>query len=99
MTQHLSAGSLADLPPGNATVVVADRESIAVFNMGGTLYACSAACPHAGAPLQDGFVQGTRVTCPWHGWTFDLAQGPDAPPDGVIRYPVKVVDGEIVVSV
>lgn len=94
----VSAGPLTALPPGNATLVVADKESVAVFNMGGTVYACSAACPHAGAPLSDGFIKGTVVTCPWHGWSFDLDAGPDAPPDGVLRYPVTIENGEILVT-
>ena len=71
-------------------------EDVAVFNVDGTFYACSNRCPHAGAPLQGGMLQGTVLACPWHGWRFDLAAGPDAPKDGVLRYPVTV-DGEDII--
>jgi phenylpropionate dioxygenase-like ring-hydroxylating dioxygenase large terminal subunit len=29
-------------------------------------------CPHRGAPLSEGFVSGGLITCPSHGWRFDV---------------------------
>ena len=43
-------------------------------------------------------IAGTVLSCPWHGWRFDLAAGPDAPKDGVIRYPVMVSEDDIIVG-
>ena len=79
-----------DLTPGNAVMVRHAGECVAVFNIDGEYFACSDACPHAGGSLHQGFVRGTKVSCPWHGWVFDLAAGPDAPRDGVLRYAVRV---------
>ena len=48
---------------------------IAVFNVGGQLYASGAVCPHEGGPLEDGTLDGDVVICPWHGFDFDLKTG------------------------
>ncbi|MFP4501940.1 MAG: Rieske (2Fe-2S) protein [Candidatus Hydrogenedentota bacterium] len=86
-----------DLSPGRPACVAHEKERIAVFNIGGALYACDDACPHAGGPLHMGFLQGATVSCPWHGWTFDLAET-NGPSGGVRRYPVSVVDGMVYIE-
>ena len=43
--------------------------------MEGTYYAIGDTCTHRGGPLSEGDVQGTKVTCPWHGAHFDLKTG------------------------
>jgi len=32
-------------------------------------------CPHLGGPLDDAPIEGGCVTCPWHGYRFDLRTG------------------------
>jgi hypothetical protein len=32
-------------------------------------------CPHQGGPLAQGRLAGCQVTCPWHGWQFDVRDG------------------------
>ncbi|MDE3095355.1 MAG: chlorite dismutase family protein [Chloroflexota bacterium] len=94
--------AIDELPPGAATTAYAGGEQVAVFNAGGRLYAIEAHCPHGNAPLVEGTVEGTVLTCPWHGSRFDLARGceivrgPAARPPVV--YAVRVVDGAIYVS-
>ena len=67
------------------------RFSIGVFNINGEFFALRNYCPHQGAPLCLGIVSGTTlpgepytyeygreneiVTCPWHGWEFEIATG------------------------
>ena len=98
MTTRIEVGPAADLPPGQGVVVDGGREAIAVFNADGAYYACSDACPHAGGPLHQGFIEDRTVHCPWHGWTFDLVPRPDAPPDGVHRYRVVQVGATLYVE-
>jgi nitrite reductase (NADH) small subunit len=38
-------------------------------------YASTAVCPHAGGPLGDGGLNGSALTCPYHGWAFDVRDG------------------------
>jgi nitrite reductase/ring-hydroxylating ferredoxin subunit len=67
---------------------------IAIFHHHGTYYALDNACPHYGKPLAAGQVQGTTVTCIWHGAVFDLCTGAvvtGPAPHGVRSYPVRVV--------
>lgn len=35
----------------------------------------SGICPHLLGPLREGKVQGDHITCPWHGYCFDLVSG------------------------
>ncbi|MFO1093857.1 MAG: Rieske 2Fe-2S domain-containing protein [Planctomycetaceae bacterium] len=67
--------SLSELPPGCAKEVTVGDRVIAVFNVDGTLYALDGICPHAGGPLAKGRLVGQIVTCPWHGWQFDVTSG------------------------
>jgi len=60
---------------GRAVRVVVGGIPLAVFRIGGTLYALDARCTHVGGPLEKGAVQGTLVTCPWHGSVFDVRDG------------------------
>lgn len=95
MSEFISAGPLADLASGASKRIEHEHECIAVFNVDGTIYAISNTCPHAGAPLYQGHVDGTVVSCPWHGWSFELRPDKEHRPDGVYRYPVIIEDGEI----
>lgn len=74
-------------------------QDIALFLIDGKYFACSNRCPHAGAQLCDGFIDGTVVTCPWHGWSFELNASGTEPRDGVTRYEVIDEDGELKVVI
>jgi len=54
--------------------VVGDR-IVALFNVEGTLFALDGVCPHQGGPLGKGTLSESIVTCPWHGWQFDVRTG------------------------
>ncbi|MCI0342770.1 MAG: Rieske (2Fe-2S) protein [Planctomycetales bacterium] len=93
--------SLADIPPGEAIKVLVEARHIALFNVGGTLYAIKDLCPHLGVELHRGSVEGTIVTCAGHGWQFDLRTG-ICERQVAIRtrvYPVKVEGGDVFVGV
>jgi nitrite reductase/ring-hydroxylating ferredoxin subunit len=48
---------------------------VAIANVDGTLHAIDGLCPHQGGPLGTGELCGTVLTCPWHGWQFDVTTG------------------------
>ena len=93
-------GTTSDLPPGEAKYVIAEGTALALVNVEGTFYAVDNDCPHQGAPLGDGFLDGYLITCPLHAWQFDVRTGemPDHPKFCVKTYPVTVVDGELFVE-
>ena len=98
MAQRVRVGSAADMPEDSGLVVKAGGEEIAIFKVEDAYFGCSARCPHAGAPLADGFLDGTVVTCPWHGWSFELNCVGAAPRDGVERYKVVAEGNDLYVE-
>ena len=89
-----------DLTPGQVRSVRVGVRRIAVFNVGGTLYAIEDACRHMKAPLSTGRVEGTTLTCSWHGWKYDVTTGEchDKAWGCVRTFEVKVEAGEVLVS-
>ena len=92
----------AELTPGTATTVrIADR-TLALVNAAGTFHAVEGECPHAGALLGEGAVDGCVLTCPLHDATFDVRTGEalsGPAPRGVRTYPTRVDDGVVEVQV
>ena len=66
---------VSDLPVGASKECVAGGRMIALFNVNGRFYALDGVCPHQGGPLGRGLLEGCIVTCPWHGWQFDVTTG------------------------
>jgi nitrite reductase (NADH) small subunit len=64
-----------DLPAGSGTIVEAGGRTLALFNVDGTFYAIDNTCLHRGGPLGEGDLDDTIVTCPWHGWRYDVTTG------------------------
>lgn len=62
-------------PEGKSVRVLAGGKPVAVFNVGGKLFAIGAVCTHVGGPLEKGPVADGKVTCPLHGSQFELATG------------------------
>jgi 3-phenylpropionate/trans-cinnamate dioxygenase ferredoxin component len=89
-------------PPAGSTVrVMVEGRAIAIFNLGATLYAIDANCTHVRGPLEKGRVEGSLVTCPWHGSQFDLRtgevrRGPATQP--VKSYSVRVENQKLVIE-
>ena len=80
--------------------VVADGRDIALFRRGGTLYAICNVCAHQHlSVLHQGRLQGLTVTCPMHGWTYDLATGESTTVQGRVEtYPVISESGSVYVE-
>lgn len=101
MGRFTRVAATADLPAGEGRVVEADGREIALYNVGGAFYALENTCCHRGGPLGEGTLDGSIVTCPWHGWRFDVRTGEsqNSPGDRVRTYDVIVEDDEVRVKV
>jgi len=90
-----------EIPDGTSREVVAEGLVFAVFNIDGAFHVLDGICPHAGGPLGKGMLRGCVVTCPWHGWQFDVTTGQHQLTDGICQpgYDATVVDGMIVVTI
>jgi nitrite reductase/ring-hydroxylating ferredoxin subunit len=67
--------AIEECPPGSSREVVVGEQIIALFNVDGQFFALDGVCPHQGGPLGEGELSGPVVTCPWHGWQFDVRTG------------------------
>jgi NAD(P)H-dependent nitrite reductase small subunit len=92
MAELVRIADISDIPQGQAKGFLIRGREIAIFNAGGTFYAVKNICPHRGFSLDQGTVETATVTCPGHGWQFDLRTGDclDHPPAGVRCYRVEV---------
>jgi nitrite reductase (NADH) small subunit len=115
-TERAVALPLAELPPGTSTTVKAFGTTVAVFNVEGQVFALSNHCPHHGGPLCHGRIsgavlpsqpyeyrygrEGRVLTCPWHGWEFDIESGRTIfdPSVRVKIYEARIEKGEIVLT-
>src|SRR5438105_7796756 len=97
--KYVTVAHVRDVPPGCIVQVQAGERWYAVANVEGTLHALDNNCPHNGGPLAKGSLDGRELTCPWHGWRWDVTSGRNCSPGTdlrVPRLPVRVVEtGEI----
>ncbi len=87
---------------GSALLVEAAGQEIALFNVGGEIFAIDNTCPHSGGPLAEGDIESDRVTCPWHGSVFNIKTGEvlGLPAmEGVATYGVRVTEDGIEIDV
>src|SRR5205807_10289517 len=68
--EYVAVGASTDFPEGTLRRVDAGGMPALVVRREGRLFAIAATCSHAGGPLDEGTLEGTRVTCPWHGSIF-----------------------------
>ena len=99
-TEH-RLGPVDQIPVGEGRNFSVAAQQVAVFRTRqGGLFATQANCPHRGGPLADGLIGENTVICPLHDWNFDLATGETKNGEcGITVYPVRAVDGEIVLTV
>lgn len=101
MPKGVKVAQVNDLAPGSGTTVETEGQRIALFNVQGTFYAIDDTCSHRGGPLGEGELDGSVVTCPWHGATFDVRTGAVTSPPArasVRSFPVHVEGSDVVVE-
>ena len=94
---------LADLPVGMKMKVEVEGKGVAVYNVGGKYYATQSNCTHTGGPLNEGSLEGQRITCPWHGSCFDVTtgevqRGPATQPLAIYQVVIEGDKGRVVMN-
>ena len=100
MVNQIPLIKLSELPVGRGRRVCSAGLDLAIFHIGAEVFAIDDSCPHAGASLSNGRLQGSKVVCPAHGLRFDLV-GTACPSAEILdtnRYPIQVVDGLVVLT-
>jgi len=75
MSNWVEVDNSRDFAEGTMKEVVIEGREILLARVGDSYYAAGNRCPHMGAKLSDGSIEGTVVTCPRHGSQFDLSDG------------------------
>ncbi|HYX87924.1 MAG TPA: Rieske (2Fe-2S) protein [Gaiellaceae bacterium] len=98
--RYETVGRVDEIEPGTVRAVkIGDRE-IALTRVGDEFYATQPQCLHLQGPLGEGRVDDHVLTCPWHGWQYDVRTGENEF-DRAIKletYDVRVENGEVKIA-
>jgi len=97
----LRAAKKDEVPAGSIREFQLEGKVVAVANVEGKLFAINNVCLHRGGPLGQGELDRQIVTCPWHGWQYDVTTGKlvTNPAVGVETYPVEVRGEDIFIDI
>lgn len=102
MPGFVKVAKVSDIPEGQTRGVEVKGVRVAIYNLGGTIFATQESCTHAEASLCEGDIAGDEIVCPLHFATFNVrtgeCTGPPADED-LMTYEVRVQDGDIEVRV
>lgn len=98
--QPVTVARADDVPPGQIRALTVEGFDFALANIGGTFHAVQGHCPHMQGPLGRGRLRGCVLSCPFHGWQFDVTTGENEFDRAITidRYDVAVVDGDVRVA-
>ena len=101
MAKLVKIAEKRDLTEGSGRVVNVEGRSIALFRVKDEYFALANVCLHRGGPLGEGSLNGSTITCPWHGWKFDVRTGSFTviPTLKVTTYKVKEQNGSVMVEI
>ncbi len=101
MGNFVKAASVSDIKSESGVAVDIQGKAIAIFNSGGKFYATDNTCKHRGGPLGEGSLDSNVVTCPWHGWQFDVTNGNCVtnPATKISCFPTKIEGNDILVEI
>jgi nitrite reductase (NADH) small subunit len=101
MSNWIRIASVDECPPGQCREFVAGDRIVALYNVDGRFHAMDGVCPHQGGPLGKGNLIGCIVTCPWHGWQFDVTTGQHLTNRAVRHhtFPVQVEGNDVFVAI
>lgn len=93
-----------ELPNNSQKIVSIGSRKVALFHYNNKISAIGNACLHKAGPLGLGEVaakyDGMYVSCPWHGWEYNIETGSAPPgyPDQQSVYEVKVKGNSVLIS-
>ena len=101
MPEFKKVAEASQIPQGTGKVVELDGNQIAIWNVGGNFHAFQNVCPHRGGPVGEGELEGNTITCPWHGWQFDIVTSLSTfnPAAKLRKYDVQLEGDDVKVAV
>ena len=100
MSDWIDACRVSDCPQGSVVEVIVEGNIVAIANVSGEFHAMDGICAHQGGPLGKGRLEGCRLTCPWHGWQYDVTSGQQLTAASIVQrtFRVREVGGTIQVE-
>jgi naphthalene 1,2-dioxygenase ferredoxin component len=92
------AAAFDDVFEDNVIAISVAGKEIALYGIGGEVYATDNLCTHGAGRLSDGFLEGREIECPLHQGRFDVCTGKAmcAPLTQNIRiYPTRVENNRV----
>ncbi|HSF82143.1 MAG TPA: Rieske 2Fe-2S domain-containing protein [Anaerolineales bacterium] len=86
-----------EIAEGDRKIIEVDGVAIGVFHHNGKWYAMRNSCLHRGGPVCTGKIEGDTITCPWHGYQYNLTDGTLLfdPGAKIEMYPITVIDRQV----
>jgi len=99
--RRVKVGNVGELSEGHGREVTVEGRKLALFKANGGFFAIANLCLHRGGPLSEGELNDYKVTCPWHGWKYDVRTGAfDIIPTLKVKaYRVDEKDGELFIEI
>jgi nitrite reductase/ring-hydroxylating ferredoxin subunit len=97
--EFVVVGRVSDFAPGAGKMVIVGGRHVALFRLGDQFFALDNMCLHRGGPLCEGPIAGEVVTCPWHGWSYQIRTGTmvQDPRVGVSTHQVRITGDAVAV--
>lgn len=103
MTDYHTVCTIDQLSDGQARAFSIGDLRIGLFRSGADYFALEDACPHAGASLALGSIEGEVVRCRIHHWGFCLRDGAyvdeNRPGSNARSFPVRIVEDKVQVGI
>jgi naphthalene 1,2-dioxygenase system ferredoxin subunit len=97
----IDVSALADVPDDDVAAVTVGGAELALYGVGGAVFATANVCTHGHARLCDGFLDGHEIECPLHQGKFDIRSGHatcQPATDPLRTFPVKIENGRVFVD-
>ncbi len=100
MSVWIRIAGVSDIHEQHGTLVNLDGEDIVIFKVNGEYFALNNVCAHQHfSMLHQGMLEDCTVSCPMHGWTYDLRTGRATTGQGsVAAYNVKIDNKDIFIE-
>lgn len=97
----IDAISIDELPTNDVLGITVAARDIAIYSIGGEVFATDNVCTHGQARLSDGFLDGHTIECPLHQGRFDVRDGkPLCAPvtEPLARYALKIEGSRVYIQ-
>jgi len=97
---EINVCTIDEVKEGRGKRIVVDGEEIALFKIDGKVYAVSNMCPHQKFQmLHEGMFENGIVTCPMHGWAYDVRTGISTNASGRLKtFETEMKNGKVFVK-